>query len=170
MFVRFFICLLLTLIGGLKPIWAAEADISDNGNICWKKEYNPVSNKKYKSQTPYEADLKSWQSKKPSEPNLLNLAKAYSTFQDEKQNAEKLLRDKIKHCYLGCRIANDTDYATADYVAWLKEYKDLTDCELGTRYEPRDYTATLDGAKHPGKNFDECSKYCKDSWKKRKRK
>lgn len=170
MFERYLLCFIFIFTGSFTVAETKSEASFDDTNICWKKEYNPLANKKYKSKKIYDSDLKNWESKRPSEPGLLDLAKAYSLFQGEKQNADKLLRDKIKHCYFGCRIAHETDYTTADYVAWLKEYKDLTDCESNTRFEPRDYTATLDGAKHPGANFDECSKYCKDSWKKRKRK
>ena len=41
---------------------------------------------------------------------------------------------------------DDAGRETADYAAWYKEWKDLTDCDANTHFEGADYTAAMDGA------------------------
>lgn len=75
-----------------------------------------------------------------------HLVKAYSVYKNEKTQAERMSSDKRAHCYIGCRIAQETNYETADYVGWLKEKRDLSDCNPKTHFDEEDYKATIRGA------------------------
>ena len=70
--------------------------------------------------------------------------------------------DKWLHCVVGSEIARVTSFQVADYVAWFKEFQDLTD----TRFESDDYTASVDGARQTTleRTCEECSQVCEDRW------
>lgn len=79
-------------------------------------------------------------------PGPIDLMRAYSLYKKEKAQAEKLGNDKRAHCFLGCRISQHTDYHTADYVGWLKEDRDISDCNPRSHFDEEDYRATVRGA------------------------
>lgn len=93
-----------------------------------------------------EADALMWQNRKPGHPGTLRLARAWLTYRNEGANLARIKYDKWAHCYGGCRIAQDVDAATVLYVAWLKEDRDLRDCNARTHFDPLDEDATNLGA------------------------
>jgi hypothetical protein len=131
---------------------------------CWSKEYNYFTPQKtYLSEELYQQHLNHWKEQMPKQPSLAKLARAYFIFKEEKAKANNYKKDKVKHCYIGCRLSQRLDFKTTHYVGWYKEQEDLTDCELRTHFEPKDLEATLDGAKHPG-SATQCQKYCHKNW------
>lgn len=139
--------------------------ISQAQVACWKSELNYRTNKIYTSQTLYQADLKSWLAFNTANPSPYSLTQAYLTYKNEIKKTQKFAKDKVKHCYMGCRIAHETDLETADYTAWNKEKEDLTDCKVSSHFEIVDYEATVDGAKHHG-DESQCEQYCLAHWRK----
>lgn len=93
-----------------------------------------------------EASALMWRNRRPAHPGALRLARAYLTYRHEGATLAKIKYDKWAHCYAGCRIAQDVDVLTANYVAWLKEDRDLHDCDPGTHFDPEDEIATNIGA------------------------
>lgn len=108
-----------------------------------------------------------WNAIKPDMPALTSLWKAKNVIDTERRYSLKLGNDKTAHCYLGCRISDETNTGTAQYVAWQKEYQDATDCNQKSLFEIADYEATLKGAR---RNTEKaailstkklCARYCK---------
>lgn len=95
----------------------------------------------------YNADADArWESRKPGNPGPFRLAHAYLIYRDETDNLKRIRNDKVAHCYIGCRIAQDVDVPTVLYVAWLKEKRDLTDCRAKSHFDEADERATILGA------------------------
>ncbi len=113
-----------------------------------------------------EPEIQKWMSIQPPMPSFFDLYKAKKIIDAEQKTALKLGNDKRAHCYLGCRISDDIDYQTADYVGWQKEFNDATDCNPNTRFDKADYVATLVGAKKSKqKNIkSSCATYCKKKY------
>lgn len=130
---------------------------------CWKSEINYKTNKVYTSEKPCNAHRVYWSTFNKSTPDPISLSKAYFVYKAEIKKTEKFSKDKVKHCYMGCRISAEIDLPTAEYVAWNKEQDDITDCKLKTHFEVKDYEATVDGAQHPGTAL-ACEKYCLTHW------
>lgn len=124
---------------------------------CYSSEKN-VSTKKMFTENDWEEALADWDSKEPADPGILKLFAAYQVYQKELPTANTFKGDKRKHCYIGCRIAQDVSHDTAVYTAWYKEKEDLTDCVKGSYFELRDYEITVQGADLGLKNKD--PKYC----------
>lgn len=112
---------------------------------CAASEKNAETNNLFTT-FEYQETLKYWESEEPAAPGLLRLFRAYNLYQNEKSKVAKIRGDKKKHCYLGCRMAEDIDLKTSVYVAWYKEQKDLTDCNSRTLFEVADFDATVEGA------------------------
>jgi hypothetical protein len=112
---------------------------------CWTSEVSPVSKKIY-SQTQWEQDLAQWLRLEPESPSLWSLFKAHQTYKKEQAAVKKIKGDKRKHCYIGCRIAQENSLEVSLYVGWLKESEDLQDCDKKTYFEPLDHQSTVDGA------------------------
>lgn len=87
-----------------------------------------------------------WDTQEPEDPGIIKLFSAWQVYKKEAHAVKKIKGDKRKHCYMGCRIAQDVSYETAVYVAWMKEKEDLTDCQESTFFEVRDFEVTVDGA------------------------
>jgi hypothetical protein len=130
---------------------------------CWKSELNYKTNKIYVSQKVYQAHLKHWMGFNKANPNPYFLSQAYLTYKNEIKKTQKFSSDKVKHCYMGCRIAAETNLETAEYTAWNKEKDDLTDCKVRTHFELVDYQSTVDGAKNAGVSA-HCEQYCLATW------
>lgn len=130
-----------------------------NESICWKSEINPTSQKVYTSSSSYQNHLNQWKLNKPKVPNLFYMGLAYMTYEKEKKTSLSLGSDKQAHCYMGCRIAQETNYSTALYVGWYKEHKDLLDCQKPTHFEPLDFEATKLGAQAATNNIN-CIEFC----------
>ena len=112
---------------------------------CAASEKNALTNRIF-SVDEYREVLGEWEDAEPAAPGLLRLFRAYNLYQSEKPRVDKIRGDKAKHCFLGCRMAEEIDLKTAIYVAWYKEQKDLTDCNSKTLFEHADYDATVIGA------------------------
>ncbi len=128
---------------------------------CWKKEIDPTTEKIYSSEQAWQFHVDYWQKKNKIIPNPFQLARAYGLYKSNKKTATQLKNDKMAHCYMGCRIAQDVDFRTAKYLAWLKEEKDITDCNPNSHFEAKDYEATLIGARIPKGNYPNCIQQCK---------
>lgn len=112
---------------------------------CFEQEIDPATNRRYHDESAYRADLEALISAEPVRPSYFTLYRAYQLTKAETANARAMKSDKRAHCYMGCRIANDFGTAAAEYAAWYKEHQDLTDCNPGSRFEPRDIEATRIG-------------------------
>lgn len=111
---------------------------------CFENEKD-VTTKKIFTEQGYNQSLESWLTGEPEHPGYFQLWKAYNFYSGEKPTLNKIKGDKRKHCYIGCRMGQALPVDTAIYVAWYKEYQDLTDCERSTRFEVEDFDATLSG-------------------------
>ncbi len=132
---------------------------------CWQNEIHPINVTPY-TQAEWENAITQWQTQKPSAPLITDLFKAHKTYKNELSTAQKLGNDKRKHCYIGCRIAQDTSLEVATYVGWMKELEDLQDCDKNTFFEPLDMQATTDGALASTNLTSQkgCYKYCKTTY------
>jgi hypothetical protein len=135
--------------------------------MCFKQEINPATSKPFTSEQEWQNELDNWEEAAPRTAGLLSLWKAYSLFTNEKDMARKMGTDKTAHCYLGCRISQETDYETADYVGWLKEQRDLKDCNINTHFDDLDYKATQKGAELGETQIDakSCQEACKQLYR-----
>jgi hypothetical protein len=111
---------------------------------CWTNEINQKTLNPYASEAEYKNDLLNWLNQS-SEVNPFMLVRAYQVYVQEKARALTLESDKMSHCYMGCRMRQETNFKTVRYVAWLKEKKDLTDCDPNTHFEVKDFEATILG-------------------------
>ncbi len=134
-----------------------------NPNSCWKTELNYTTNKVYTSEKLYNAHRAYWSTFNKVTPDPISLSKAYFVYKTEIKRTEKFSKDKVKHCYMGCRISAEIDLPAAKYVAWSKEMDDITDCKIKSHFEIKDYEATVDGAQNPGRP-QVCEKYCLTHW------
>jgi hypothetical protein len=130
-------------------------------DMCWEQERNPYSKDRY-TENEWHEHTQAWNERQPEEPGLLNLFWAHQTYKQELDTANSLKNDKRKHCYIGCRIAQDTSLEVSTYVGWLKESEDLTDCNRKTLFETLDYQSTIEGAQQGATNGDpeSCYEFC----------
>lgn len=139
----------------------AEAEPSS----CWDKELNPYTQSVYKSEDEWLHQRERWDALQPENVSLWSLFWAHQTYKKELSTAQTLKNDKRKHCYIGCRIAQEQSYEVSDYVGWFKESEDLQDCDKKTFFEPLDYQSTADGAKRgassqdPQRCYEACAVY-----------
>ena len=114
---------------------------------CWTSESNPATLTPYTSQAEWRNDLTKWQRLKPPQASLIHLAKAYAVvYKSEKAKAASFSNDKLAHCYVGCRLTQETNFRTSRFIGWLKEDFDLTDCKMSSHFDPVDYQATVFGS------------------------
>jgi hypothetical protein len=100
----------------------------------------------FDSEEAYNNKVKEWEDKNPGFPGL------WDAFWG-RETAKIIMRvwvdrggacnDKWLHCYIGCRIAEETNNETAEYAGWYKENRDLTDGNPRTRFDEADYDATI---------------------------
>lgn len=110
---------------------------------CWKREFNPSTGAKYSSAETWNRDVEAWERTEPEEvPTTAALGAAYIIYRMARSEAEALGTDKTAHCFIGCRIARYVGPETANYVGWLKEMEDVTDCHGDTHFDPEDHVAT----------------------------
>lgn len=114
--------------------------------LCFQNEIDPRTGRTFFSENEHQDLRAAWLDKSPGITNPFSLMKAYAIYKNEKAYAQSLGSDKLSHCYLGCRISQATNYQTADYVGWLKEDRDLTDCKANSQFDEEDYIATIKGA------------------------
>jgi len=124
-------------------ILQTQASIADHS--CASSEIN-VSTWARFTPVDYQDALEYWRGEEPESPGLLQLFWGYRLYNQEKPNVEKIRNDKDRHCYLGCRLAEEVSYDLAVYVAWYKEDRDLRDCNPGTKFEQADFDYTIEGA------------------------
>ena len=159
---QFGIIVCLFIFGNItyaKPSPSKLIQVNHTVRACWENEINYMTSKVYTSETLYNEHRKYWSAFNKSRPDPFFLSKAYFVYKAEIKKTEKFSKDKVKHCYMGCRISAETDLPTAEYIAWNKEQDDITDCKVQTHFEIKDYDATVDGAQHPGSS-PVCEKYC----------
>lgn len=133
----------MKLFFALAILFASQAVFAQDA--CYITEKN-VSTDLFFTEPEWTMALEQWNAQEPADPGLLQLFFAWKVYNDELPTANTLKGDKRKHCYIGCRIAQDVAFDTSVYVAWHKEKQDLTDCEKGTFFEQRDYETTVHGA------------------------
>jgi hypothetical protein len=125
---------------------SAAAHTSVTFGSCWQNEFDFASQAMFASELEYDRLSIDWKKVEPPSPDPVSLAYAYSIYKNEQTTARAMGNDKAQHCYFGCRFSQRLSYQTANYLAWLKENRDLHDCNTGTRFEPQDYEATMNGA------------------------
>lgn len=130
---------------------------------CGETEINPYTGQVFGAEA-WGETLDLWDRQQPPSASLWSLFWAHQVYQKELSEANTLKNDKRKHCYIGCRIAQETSIEVSTYVGWLKESEDLQDCDRKTFFEPLDYQSTVDGALHSEKAVDSqaCMDYCRD--------
>lgn len=130
---------------------------------CAENETDTETKESY-SEELWNITLSDWELEEPEHPGYLQLFFAYNIYKREAKSGKKIKGDKRKHCYFGCKISQDLSYEAAHYVAWYKEYKDLTDCNKKTLFEIKDFLYTLEGAEigQESTNKALCSEACRD--------
>ena len=114
---------------------------------CWAHEIDPRSNNPYLNFDLWNTDLIYWLNQKPfADRSFFELSQLYIVLQEEKSPVSRISYDKAKHCYMGCRISVRINRETSYYAGWEKEREDLTDCDISTHFEFKDYEATVIGA------------------------
>jgi hypothetical protein len=141
---RSFVLRLTISIGGL--IVGAGASAQSSGSDCFLSEIDPSTKKVYQNKAQWDADLKGIWDSAPISRNPFLLFRGYEVSIVESRNAKGIGSDKRKHCYVGCRIAEEVGYDIAIYAGIYKEDLDLTDCKISTRFDRSDLLATLVGA------------------------
>ena len=133
-------------ISAILCLMASLSFAQDLQKDCFKNETNPVTRRHFASNQELVLAQENWRGIEPAMPNPVLLLRAYSVFKVEEPIAKKMKNDKAAHCYIGCRLSQEADYRTADYVGWLKEERDIHDCDGRSHFDPEDYQATLRGA------------------------
>lgn len=91
-----------------------------------------------------------WKLFEPKHPGMINMYFARKAFKQALQKVKEKIgvskNDKFLHCYVGSEIAKSSNYQTVNYLAWLKEWRDLKDCKRISTFEIQDYDATVLGA------------------------
>lgn len=141
-------------------IFVGHLTLAAADELCWTKEEDPATKQPYASQGQWEDNVFAWKAKQHSQFNPIALLKAFSTYSKEKNKANSMTNDKLAHCYIGCKIAQRTDYKTARFVAWYKEMMDISDCKMDTHFEQQDYEATLKGAEAGKSKSTQCDTVC----------
>lgn len=140
--------------------FSVEARAGADAATCYLREIDQRTKKPFASATEYNSELDRWNRESRPAVNPLDLFVAYNTYRKEKPVADRMAVDKDMHCYMGCVIALATSAKVTDYLGWLKEQQDLTDCDLATHFEDDDATATSQGARLGARDRKECSIVC----------
>jgi hypothetical protein len=142
------------------PAWQMPRQASVPQQTCFEAE-------RFASYDDWSRAVNDWNSRRPPFPNPLYAYKGYQVAKAEGRFARDHFKsDKQMHCYVGCRIAQETDFTTAQFAAWEKERRDLTDCSSDSHFEEMDYTVTVWGA-HLGvasSSSSECLSTCERSF------
>lgn len=128
---------------------------------CYLNEPFPNENRRFSSQEEYQFMLQNWNQRMPEEPTALELLWGWAIARDASQFArQNFSNDKKMHCYVGCEVAQKSNYRTAVYAGWYKEYQDLTDCKSNSGFSPDDFEATLAGARIGLAHYNNCLSLC----------
>lgn len=125
-------------------LWGSEVAFA--AEECYRQEINPITRKPYTDKVKWQDDGRDLRRSFPAMPGLFDLHKGYQVGVRESRIASGLRGDKIKHCYVGCRISNETSFEVAVYAAFFKEERDLQDCNPRTHFDLKDIDATVAGA------------------------
>lgn len=107
---------------------------------CWKAEG-------FADAPSFEKQKRDWRAEAVPAPAPWHMLTAYNVFKHERAFAlTRFKSDKQVHCYMGCRIAQDANFQTAQWAGWKKEDKDINDCSGNTHFEIMDYQVTVVGA------------------------
>ena len=150
------------------PISFFAASLSAADLECHEKEIDYRTRKPFASKEVYLTEQKNWDLVSRPQIGVFELLQAYTVFRIERTRALALKSDKAKHCYIGCAVSLSTSPKVTDYLGWLKEDLDLSDCDGGTLFEPADQTATSLGARLGARDKKECALYCRDQFTRRK--
>lgn len=159
----------VTLIALFFPICAFAGE---NDPDCYSKEIDFHTGRRYQNQQQWDADRAELWKAAPRMPlNIMAVKKGYEVGQIESVNSKGIGSDKRQHCYVGCRIADEAGYDVAEFAAYYKEKKDITDCNPKTHFDLNDIAATLQGAQLASKakdkaDADYCRKECRKLIKK----
>jgi hypothetical protein len=153
------------LIAGFfsKPALArSQEDLAARSRLksCYLHEIDARTNRPFETRQAYDAELDRWNRVSRPAVGPIDLLVAYRAYRSGKPFAEALGTDKAMHCYIGCMISLATSAKVTDYVGWLKEYQDLTDCDPTTHFEDADSDATSRGARLGARDHSECSNLC----------
>jgi hypothetical protein len=133
-----------------------QFQLEARAGACWQEEG-------FASEWEYQKQITDWQNEAVPFPGPLDAYSAYRIYKQEARMAQDFLRnDKKVHCYMGCRMTQEANFATAQWAGWEKERRDLSDCNANSHFEVMDYTATVVGA-HLGtqtQGRDACLKVC----------
>lgn len=116
---------------------------------AWKKEKYVDQNgdeQSFQSEEEYNQKVKEWEKKNPGFHGLWDAfwgREIALIIIDVWATKGGLCNDKWLYCYIGCRIAEETNDDTAKYAAWRKEWKDLTDGDPNPHFEEADYDAMI---------------------------
>lgn len=150
------------------PVVLFAPAASSAGLQCYEKEIDYRTLKSFLSKEQHEAEKKNWDLVSRPQISVLELVHAYAIFKMESTRSEALQSDKAKHCYIGCVVSLSPSAKVTDYLGWLKEDLDLSDCERGSLFEPADQVATSLGARLGARDKKECALYCRDQFTKRR--
>ena len=123
---------------------------------CWRAEG-------FASLDAFQQQQRDWSRENIPLPAPWNIVAAYQIYKTEQADVRKSFRnDKQMHCYMGCRIAQDVNFVTAQWAAWKKEERDLNDCNSETHFETLDYQVTVIGAHYAvtAKTKEDCRDPC----------
>jgi hypothetical protein len=135
---------------------------------------NELNSAKATKKVPVYLSVEEWQTAydgllklEPQQPSYYDQWSGYTVYRDYREQSFKFRgnRDKKQHCFMGCLVANQINYGTAAYMAWYKEYLDITDCNRLTHFDLLDIAATMKGAAHGvitpvNSNADVCFDWC----------
>jgi len=138
------------------------AAAAESVGACYENEIDPQTKQIYQNEAQWKADREGLWAKAPSSPNFYRLKLGYDVSVEESKNSRGIGSDKRKHCYVGCRIANEVGHDVAVYAGYYKEDKDLLDCNPKTNFDLKDIEATVLGADIALKNPDKADgEYCR---------
>lgn len=83
----------------------------------------------------------------PHIPSYKHLEKIRDNAERYSQMASRFSDDdKVKHCFMGHLLTQETNRPSAVFMAFYKEAQDVGDCNRRTRFEVADQVATVVGA------------------------
>ena len=130
----------------LAPTATAQSDDPEPPPAYLTESYRGV---KFESAEEWAEKVEEWERRRPESPGLSQWFRGFRVGLRTSLELNRdggILNDKWKHCVVGFEVAQAASQGTAEYVAWRKEYQDLTDGRPGTSFEEEDYDATVDGA------------------------
>ncbi|MBN8541440.1 MAG: hypothetical protein J0L82_13695 [Deltaproteobacteria bacterium] len=150
------------------PVALFASSVSAEELQCYEKEIDYRTFKPFASSDLHASEKRDWDLVSRPQIGIIDLMHAYAVYKMEHTRAQALTSDKAKHCYIGCVVSLSTSAKVSDYLGWLKEDLDLSDCQADTLFEPADQVATSLGARLGARDKKECAIYCRDQFSKRR--